>query len=77
VSFTERQSQSEASAVPARARQDADTRAGKWTWVEASVWNEGMWAALATAFEEAMKAFFAEMGLFTMSETHTLASQSR
>ena len=77
MSFTERQSESEASAVPARARQGADTRAGKWMWVEASVWNEGMWAALATASEEATKAFFAEMGLFTMSEAHTLASQSR
>jgi len=46
VSFTERQSESEASTVPARARQDADTRAGKWTWVQASVWNERMLAAL-------------------------------
>ncbi|MDZ4344710.1 MAG: hypothetical protein U1E51_19990 [Candidatus Binatia bacterium] len=71
------QSEKQASAVPARARQGADTRAGKWTWVEATVWNKGMWAALATASEEAMKAFFAEMGLFTMSEAHTLASRSR
>ena len=46
MSFTERQSESEASTVPARARQDADTRAGKWTWVQASVWNERMLAAL-------------------------------
>ena len=46
MSFIERQSESKASAVPARATQGAKTHAGKWTWVEASVWNERMLAAL-------------------------------
>ena len=46
VSFTQRQSESKAPAVPARATQGAKTHGGKWTWVEASVWNERMLAAL-------------------------------
>ena len=46
VSFIERQSESKASAVPARATQGAKTHAGKWTWVEASIWNERVLAAL-------------------------------
>ena len=46
MSDTEWQSESQASAVPARATQGAETRAGKWTWVEATVWNERMLAAL-------------------------------
>jgi len=46
VSFIERQSESKAPVVPARATQGAKTHAGKWTWVEASVWNERMLAAL-------------------------------
>ena len=46
VSDTEWQSESQASVVPARARQGAETRAGKWTWVEATVWSERMLAAL-------------------------------
>jgi RNA-directed DNA polymerase len=46
VSFIERQSESKAPAVSARATQGAKTHAGKWTWVEASVWNERMLAAL-------------------------------
>jgi RNA-directed DNA polymerase len=46
VSFTERQSESEASAVPARARQGAQSQGRDWAWVEATVWNERMLAAL-------------------------------
>jgi RNA-directed DNA polymerase len=46
VSDTAGQSESQASAVPARATQGAETRAGKWTWVEVTVWNERMLAAL-------------------------------
>ncbi len=46
MSFIERQSESKAPVVPARARQGAKTHGGKWTWVEASVWNERMLAAL-------------------------------
>ena len=46
MSDTERQSESEASVVPARATQDAETHGRDWTWVEASVWNERMLAAL-------------------------------
>jgi RNA-directed DNA polymerase len=46
VSDTEWQSESQAPAVPKRATQGAETRAGKWTWVEATVWSERMLAAL-------------------------------
>jgi RNA-directed DNA polymerase len=46
VSFTERQSESEASAVPARARQGAQSHGRDWAWVEATVWNERMLAGL-------------------------------
>jgi RNA-directed DNA polymerase len=46
VSDTAGQSESEASVVPARATQDAETQGRDWSWVEASVWNERMLAAL-------------------------------
>jgi RNA-directed DNA polymerase len=46
VSDTERQSESQASVVPARATQGAETH-GDWSWVEATVWSERMLAALA------------------------------
>lgn len=46
VSFIERQSESKAPVVSARATQGAKTHSEKWTWVEASVWNERMLAAL-------------------------------
>ena len=46
VSDTEWQSESEASAVPARAKQDAETQGRDWSWVEATVWSERMLAAL-------------------------------
>jgi RNA-directed DNA polymerase len=46
VSFTEKQSESQAPAVPERATQGAETRSRDWSWVEASVWNERMLAAL-------------------------------
>lgn len=46
MSDTERQSESQAPAVPERATQGAETRAGKWAWVEAEVWSERMLAAL-------------------------------
>ena len=42
----ERQSESEASTVTARAKHDAETRARKWAWVETSIWTERMLAAL-------------------------------
>ena len=45
MSFTGKQSESQASAVPERATQGAET-CGRWSWVEASVWNERMLAAL-------------------------------
>lgn len=47
VSDTERQSESQAPAVSEKATQGAETRARKWAWVEAAVWNERMLAALA------------------------------
>jgi RNA-directed DNA polymerase len=45
VSFTEKQSESQAPIVP-RATQGAETRGRDWSWVEASVWSERMLAAL-------------------------------
>jgi RNA-directed DNA polymerase len=41
-----KQSESEAPIVPTRATQGAETHVRKWWWVEASVWNERMLAAL-------------------------------
>ena len=46
VSFIERQSESQAPGVSARTTQGAETQVRDWTWVEASVWNERMLAAL-------------------------------
>ena len=46
MSSTERQSESKAPAVPARAKQGAENHGRDWTWVEATVWNERMLAAL-------------------------------
>lgn len=46
VSSIERQSESKAPVVSATTTQGAKTHTGKWTWVEASVWNERMLAAL-------------------------------
>jgi RNA-directed DNA polymerase len=46
VSLTTTQSQSEAPVVPERATQGAETCGREWSWVEASVWNERMLAAL-------------------------------
>jgi len=46
VSDTEWQSESQASAVPARATQGAEIQGRNWSWVEASVWSERMLAAL-------------------------------
>ena len=45
VSFTIKQSESQAPAVPQRATQGAETHGRDWSWVEASVWNERMLAA--------------------------------
>jgi RNA-directed DNA polymerase len=46
VSDTEWQSESQASVVPEKATQGAETQGRDWTWVEATVWNERMLAAL-------------------------------
>ena len=46
MSDTEWQSESQAPGVSKRATQGAETRAGKWAWVEATVWSERMLAAL-------------------------------
>lgn len=42
----ERQSVSEATAVPERAKQAAETRPRDWSWVDTSIWTERMLAAL-------------------------------
>ena len=39
-------SESDASAVPKQAKQDAQEHGQEWSWVEACVWNERMLAAL-------------------------------
>jgi len=46
VSFTTKQSESKAPGVPEVATQGAEAHRRDWTWVEASVWNERMLAAL-------------------------------
>src|SRR5918994_5373424 len=46
VSFTVKQSESQVPAVPQRATQGTETCGRYWSWVEASVWNERMLAAL-------------------------------
>lgn len=46
MSDTAGQSESEASVVPARATQGVQSQGRDWSWVEASVWNERMLAAL-------------------------------
>ena len=46
MSDTEWQSESQASVVPARATQGAESQGRDWTRVEATVWNERMLAAL-------------------------------
>lgn len=47
MSFTTKQSESQAPGVPEVATQGAEAHRRDWTWVEASVWNERMLAALA------------------------------
>lgn len=46
MSFPEKQSESQAPVVLVRATQGAETLGRDWSWVEASVWNERMLAAL-------------------------------
>ena len=46
MSGTTKQSESEAPVVPERATQGAEPHGRDWSWVEASVWNERMLAAL-------------------------------
>jgi RNA-directed DNA polymerase len=46
VSFTMKQGESQAPVVPEKATQGAQTHGREWSWVEASVWNERMLAAL-------------------------------
>ena len=46
MSFTTKQSESEAPGVPKVATQGAEAHRRDWSWVEASVWNERMLAAL-------------------------------
>ena len=46
MSETTRQSESEVPVVPEKATQGAEIRGRDWTWVEATVWNERMLAAL-------------------------------
>ena len=86
VSDTEWQSESQAPVVPEKATQGAETQRREWSWVEATVWNERMLAALGNGVRGGKclddhlrwsNAFFATQGLFTMITARELASQSR
>ena len=77
MSDTTGQSESQASAVPARARQGAETQGRNWSWVEATVWSERMLAALGNGVQGEKDIFFAARELFTMVMARGLASQSR
>ena len=46
MSYTERQSESQAPVVSARTKQGTKAQSQDWSWVEAEVWNERMLAAL-------------------------------
>ena len=64
--------------VPEAAKQETETRSPKWGWVEATVWNARMLAALDNGVKGGRpNAFFAQQGLFTMDRAHARASQSR
>ena len=43
----------------------------------APIWTEAMLAALQRGVKGGKNAYFADLGLFTMSEVHKLARQSR
>jgi hypothetical protein len=89
VSFTLKQSESQAPGVPERAIQGVETGGLNWSWVEASVWNERMLAALENGVKGGKwfsliddhqcwpTTFFAAQGLFTLKAAWRLASQSR
>ena len=77
-----RQSESETPAVPKRATQGVNPPERSWSWVEVSVWNERMLAALDNGVKGGKwlswpNAFFAELGLFTMAAARALACQPR
>ena len=76
--------------VPVGAKQAHATRDPRqWGWVEPTVWTERMLAALVNGVVGGKwysskadhcrwpNAFFAGYGLFTMTEAHALACQSR
>jgi hypothetical protein len=64
--------------VPQGAKQAHATRDPRqWGWVEPTVWTERMLAALVNGVPGGKYAFFAAQGLFTMTEAHALACQSR
>ena len=72
-----RPSASAAAAVPARAKQVAETGGREWSWVEASVWTERMLAALGNGVQGHAVVFFATPGLVTLLAVQAQASQSR
>ena len=70
----------EASPVSETTRRDADALGScvQRKFVPTSIWTEAMLAALERGVKGGKKnAFFAELGLFTMSEALALARQSR
>ena len=72
--------QAPAPAVPARARQGAETR--DWSWVEATIWTERMVLALENGVKGGCwlrwtKAFFAKAGLLALDTAWQAARHSR
>jgi hypothetical protein len=73
-------SMSESVTVPKKAKQLKST-ASEWDWVDRAVWTERMLAALGNGVKGNKwfwpNAYFAQLGLFTMTQAQKLASQSR
>jgi len=73
-------SMSESVQVPQKAKQ-TESDPAQWAWVDSAVWTERMLAALGNGVKGNKwrwpNAYFAGLGLFTMTEARTSASQSR
>ena len=74
---------SESVQVPQKAKQ-TESEPAQWAWVDRAVWTERMLAALGNGVKGNKwnhkrwpNAYFAGLGLFTMTEAQTSASQSR
>ncbi len=68
--------QSQPSSVNKSSRQGGEAGAGKWSWVEATVWTERMLKALEKGVKGGKWVFFREQGLFTLTAAHESLVQS-